>query len=180
MGMTRARGAENPSHSVRQDLQPRTPARLAQPPTRTQHAWTASSAHGDPKWCSVAPTRTTASSNNVAGGACNVKGVMAPCPVLGNKGLREQDKNDVYILDLDDSAMQQEFMLAASQLSENELREFVLDHIHLELKSIRALPSEQRGHAFRMLLVEWHPDKCPAITGLATEMFQVLQEQKDR
>mmetsp|Transcript_51855 Transcript_51855/g.91103 ORF Transcript_51855/g.91103 Transcript_51855/m.91103 type:complete len:208 (+) Transcript_51855:98-721(+) len=77
-----------------------------------------------------------------------------------------------------DHVMQREFLRAASQLSESELREFLVDHIKTELTRIRGLPKEQRPHAFRMLAAEWHPDKCPAIAGLATEMFQMLQEQK--
>jgi len=75
-------------------------------------------------------------------------------------------------------AIQREFLKAAEQLSADELREFVEDHVSGELKAIRRLPAEQRSQAFRSLCAEWHPDKCPAIAGLATEIFQRLQTQK--
>uniref|UniRef100_A0A7S1AJS4 J domain-containing protein n=1 Tax=Noctiluca scintillans TaxID=2966 RepID=A0A7S1AJS4_NOCSC len=71
-----------------------------------------------------------------------------------------------------------EFRSAASQLSPSELREFVHDHIEAEIQSVRAMPVERRGQAFRSLCAEWHPDKCPAIPELATEVFQRLQAQK--
>mmetsp|Transcript_89479 Transcript_89479/g.191782 ORF Transcript_89479/g.191782 Transcript_89479/m.191782 type:complete len:189 (+) Transcript_89479:96-662(+) len=80
----------------------------------------------------------------------------------------------------EEDTVQREFLQAASLLSEDELREFVDDHISSELVAIRAMPSEQRGQAFRSLCAEWHPDKCPAIAGLATEVFQRLQAQKTK
>lgn len=78
----------------------------------------------------------------------------------------------------DEAALQRDFLRAAAQLSQEELREFVEDHVAGELASIRSMPSEHRAQAFRSLCAEWHPDKCPAIAGLATEIFQRLQSQK--
>lgn len=75
-------------------------------------------------------------------------------------------------------AAQREFQAAAAQLSESELREFVGDHVSAELAQIRLLPPERRQQAFRCLCAEWHPDKCPAIAGIATEVFQRLQADK--
>eukprot|EP00927_Polykrikos_kofoidii_P029748 TRINITY_DN25669_c0_g1_i1.p1 TRINITY_DN25669_c0_g1~~TRINITY_DN25669_c0_g1_i1.p1 ORF type:complete len:233 (+),score=43.98 TRINITY_DN25669_c0_g1_i1:71-769(+) len=80
----------------------------------------------------------------------------------------------------EEAANQREFLAAAQQLSDDELREFVDDHIAMELTSIRALPAEQRAQAFRALCAEWHPDKCPAIAHIATSVFQRLQEQKSK
>lgn len=77
-----------------------------------------------------------------------------------------------------EDALMAEFILAAQLLSEQELREFVEEHVRNQIREIRGLPIEQRPQAFRSLLAEWHPDKCPAIQGLATEMFQRLQSQK--
>jgi len=99
---------------------------------------------------------------------------------------RLADKPDIETGDVgyppryDEAAVQREFIEAASQLSDGELREFVNEHISTELAYIRALPQEQRSQAFRSLCAEWHPDKCPAIAGLATEIFQRLQAQKTR
>jgi len=78
----------------------------------------------------------------------------------------------------DEAAALRDFLRAAAQLSEEELREFVEDHVNTEMKEIRKLPPEQRPQAFRALCAEWHPDKCPAIAGLATEIFQRLQCEK--
>lgn len=78
----------------------------------------------------------------------------------------------------EEDALMQEFVLAAQLLSEEELREFVEEHVKDQLRQIRGLPKEQRAQAFRSLQAEWHPDKCPAIQGLATEIFQRLQSQK--
>lgn len=86
----------------------------------------------------------------------------------------EEEYDEAYMAAL----LQQEFLDCAAQLSEDELREFVEDHVSGQLSSIKALPPEQRGQAFRSLCAEWHPDKCPAITGLATDIFQRLQAQK--
>mmetsp|Transcript_108953 Transcript_108953/g.347880 ORF Transcript_108953/g.347880 Transcript_108953/m.347880 type:complete len:310 (-) Transcript_108953:90-1019(-) len=77
-----------------------------------------------------------------------------------------------------EAVIMREFMKAAQQLSASELREFVEDHVSSELAAIRRKPAEQRAQAFRSLCAEWHPDKCPAIAGLATEVFQRLQSQK--
>jgi len=77
-----------------------------------------------------------------------------------------------------DEEMQREFLAAAAQLSESELRDFVDEHVKGELASVRALPAELRSQAFKRLCSEWHPDKCPAIQKLATEVFQRLQAQK--
>jgi hypothetical protein len=77
-----------------------------------------------------------------------------------------------------EEALMAEFVLAAQLLSEQELREFVEEHVRVQIRELRSLPAEQRPQAFRSLLAEWHPDKCPAIAGLATEVFQRLQSQK--
>merc|ERR1712216_43140 len=90
----------------------------------------------------------------------------------------DEVEDDSVVSDFEAEAMQQEFMIAASQLSESELREFVLDHIKSELARVRAMPSELRPQAFRTLLIEWHPDKLLAISGVATEAFQMLQQEK--
>jgi len=77
-----------------------------------------------------------------------------------------------------EAVIMREFMKAAQQLTASELREFVEDHVSNELVAIRRKPVEQRAQAFRSLCAEWHPDKCPAIAVLATEVFQRLQSQK--
>merc|ERR1711865_1148606 len=141
---------------------------------RPQQAWTTSAAESGPALYSPKPCTTTYSSNSAADIACKPG---RPVPATSNGIGGSQYDNEVYVFELDDDAVQREFMGAASQLSESEIRDFVLEHIRTELRGIRALPAEQRSHAFRMLLVEWHPDKCPAIAGLATEVFQLLQEQ---
>merc|ERR1712151_483647 len=74
--------------------------------------------------------------------------------------------------------VQEEFIAAAKQLSDAELRDFVKDHVENELLRLRALPMEDRESAFRALCAEWHPDRCPAIRDLATEVFQHLQQHK--
>lgn len=78
----------------------------------------------------------------------------------------------------DEANAQREFLLAANQLSPAELREFVLEHVNSEIAEVRRLPQEQRVQAFRSLCAEWHPDKCPAIVGLATDIFKHLQAEK--
>merc|ERR1711963_132783 len=80
----------------------------------------------------------------------------------------------------EEDSLQRQFLTAASMLSDDELREFVDDHISGELAVIYRLPQEQRAQAFRTLCAEWHPDKCPAIAGLATEVFQRLQVEKSK
>ena len=101
---------------------------------------------------------TTNLAHNVAVDASKVARPAAGSIISGGNG----NENEVYITELDnDEAMQREFMMVASRLSESELRQFVLEHVTTELAGIRALPLEQRPHAFRMLLVDWHPDKCP-------------------
>lgn len=104
---------------------------------------------------------------------------LAPPPER-QRGARADAITLAVDADFDDEAavLRGEFMAAASMLSQEELREFVSDHISNELREIRAMPGEQRSQAFRMLCAEWHPDKCPAIEGLATEVFQRLQAQK--
>merc|ERR1712014_49575 len=101
-------------------------------------------------------------------------------------GHRQED--DVHVFDLEDfedledqrDHAQRQFMMAASQLSEGELRDFVLEHIRTELVRIHRLPLDERTHAFRLLQAEWHPDKCPTIAGLATEVFQMMQQHKKK
>mmetsp|Transcript_1219 Transcript_1219/g.3071 ORF Transcript_1219/g.3071 Transcript_1219/m.3071 type:complete len:192 (+) Transcript_1219:129-704(+) len=90
------------------------------------------------------------------------------------------DTPEVHVGAEDDAAIAREFLRAASQLSENELRDFVDEHVSNELALIGSLPLEQRQQAFRSLCAEWHPDKCPAIAGIATEVFQRLQAQKSK
>lgn len=80
----------------------------------------------------------------------------------------------------EEATIRREFLRAAAQLSEGEIREFVNEHVACELNAIQRLPSEQRAGAFRLLCADWHPDKCPAIAGIALDIFQQLQEQKSK
>jgi len=72
------------------------------------------------------------------------------------------------------------FLEAASKLSDEELRDFVADFISTEIAAINRLPPELRGPAYRSLCIAWHPDKCPAIASIATNVFQHLQAQKNK
>eukprot|EP00747_Dinoflagellata_sp_TGD_P164573 gnl/TRDRNA2_/TRDRNA2_184680_c0_seq1.p1 gnl/TRDRNA2_/TRDRNA2_184680_c0~~gnl/TRDRNA2_/TRDRNA2_184680_c0_seq1.p1 ORF type:complete len:174 (+),score=38.36 gnl/TRDRNA2_/TRDRNA2_184680_c0_seq1:30-551(+) len=96
------------------------------------------------------------------------------------KNLASSDDIAVAPAQDETSRLQQEFLMAASQLSEKELREWVDEHVSGELEGIRALPADKRAQAFRSLCAEWHPDKCPGIERLATEVFQRLQVEKPR
>jgi len=80
----------------------------------------------------------------------------------------------------EEAAAQREFIQAALQLSAEELRDFIDDHVRYELALVMRMPPERRAQGFRQLCAEWHPDKCPGITELATEVFQRLQAQKAR
>jgi len=75
---------------------------------------------------------------------------------------------------------QRQFLVAASKLSDEELRDFVADFISAEIAAINKLPPELRGPAYRSLCIAWHPDKCPAIASIATSVFQLLQAQKNK
>jgi len=97
-----------------------------------------------------------------------------PRPRFGGSTLTAPYATDVD----DDKTLQHEFIAAAQQLSKPELREFVLEHVKGELSKIRLMPTRERALAFRALCLEWHPDKCPAINDIATDVFQYLQTQK--
>lgn len=99
---------------------------------------------------------------------------VSSCPIAG----RPRHTIQTPFATDDEDAAQRDFLAAASCLSEAELRQFVHDHVKEELASIGALPAAYRPQAFRSLLLDWHPDKCPAIRTLATEVFQQLQSQK--
>lgn len=75
---------------------------------------------------------------------------------------------------------QQQFLQAASKLSDEELRDFVADLISAEMAAINKLSPELRAPAYRSLCIAWHPDKCPAIASIATSVFQHLQAQKNK
>lgn len=77
-----------------------------------------------------------------------------------------------------EEAWQREFCIAAKLLSWAELRKFVQEHVRGQLEELQLLHPQERPKAFRALLAEWHPDKCPAIADLATEIFQQLQKEK--
>eukprot|EP00929_Paragymnodinium_shiwhaense_P100736 TRINITY_DN63286_c0_g1_i1.p1 TRINITY_DN63286_c0_g1~~TRINITY_DN63286_c0_g1_i1.p1 ORF type:complete len:229 (+),score=48.15 TRINITY_DN63286_c0_g1_i1:69-755(+) len=81
--------------------------------------------------------------------------------------------------DAEMEALRREFLTAMEMLTAQELEEFVQKHIAAELSNIRELPHSDRLKCFKDLCMEWHPDKCPAIQGLATEVFQLLQAEKD-
>lgn len=76
------------------------------------------------------------------------------------------------------SLFRQTFLGAAAQLSESELRDFVKEHVGNEVARIKTLPQSIRAQEFRALCAEWHPDKCPGIRDIATDVFQNLQAQK--
>lgn len=95
----------------------------------------------------------------------------------------EQRHDDVELASLGNNdtevAIRRGFVQAASQLSEEDLRVFIHDHVGTEIEAIRKQPKKQRLRHFRMLCFQWHPDKCPGMIGLATEIFQTLQQLKD-
>jgi len=79
----------------------------------------------------------------------------------------------------EDALLRQDVFQLASALGEEDLHRFVHSHIAGELDAIRALPHAQRSRAFRALCFQWHPDKCPLRASLATQIFQLLQAQKE-
>lgn len=99
---------------------------------------------------------------------------------LGKSGKQDsppaEDSEPIDLVETEDWKL--EFQEAAAQLSKEELREFVDGHVKCEIAALKAMPLEQRKNAFKMLCAEWHPDKCPAIAELATEVFQTLQCQR--
>jgi len=54
----------------------------------------------------------------------------------------------------------------------------IITEVEEEVRTLEALPEEQRKRAMKRLLMEWHPDKNPDRLDLATTVFQYLQTRK--